>query len=113
MPVVAAQLVLLTAAENMTLVGSEGFGSLIPLAAQGPGEPLVTAAGVLGTMIIWRCYYSVYLDYVNFKGMDGSRLDQELEATYFEQALKAILCLGILSFLGLKVANGLEGGMMM
>lgn len=48
MPVAAAQLVLLTAAEGQTLVGSEGFAAVLPLAASGPGEPFVTAAGVLG-----------------------------------------------------------------
>lgn len=48
MPVAAAQLVLLTAAEDATLVGDEGFASVLPLAASGPGEPFVTAAGVLG-----------------------------------------------------------------
>ena len=48
MPVAAAQLVLLTAAEDFTLVGDEGFASALPLAASGPGEPFVTAAGVLG-----------------------------------------------------------------
>lgn len=48
MPVAAAQLVLLTAAEDAALVGDEGFASALPLAATGPGEPFVTAAGVLG-----------------------------------------------------------------
>lgn len=50
MPVAAAQLVLLTAAEDAALVGDEGFASALPLAASGPGEPFVTAAGVLGLM---------------------------------------------------------------
>ena len=48
MPVAAAQLVLLTAAEGEALVGDEGFASKLPLAATGAGEPFVTAAGVLG-----------------------------------------------------------------
>lgn len=48
MPVAAAQLVLLTAAEDGALVGDEGWASALPLAASGPGEPFVTAAGVLG-----------------------------------------------------------------
>jgi hypothetical protein len=48
MPVAAAQLVLLTAAEDVALVGDEGFAAALPLAASGPGEPFVTAAGVLG-----------------------------------------------------------------
>lgn len=50
MPVAAAQLVLLTAAEDGSLVGDEGFASALPLAASGPGEPFVTAAGVLGEL---------------------------------------------------------------
>ena len=49
MPVAAAQLVLLTAAEGGSLVGEADFASrVLPLAASGPGEPFVTAAGVLG-----------------------------------------------------------------
>jgi hypothetical protein len=48
MPVAAAQLVLLTAAEDGALVGSAGFATALPLAASGPGEPFATAAGVLG-----------------------------------------------------------------
>lgn len=50
MPVAAAQLVLLTAAEDGSLVGAEGFARALPLAASGPGEPFVTAAGVLGAL---------------------------------------------------------------
>lgn len=113
MPVVAAQLILLTAAENTALVGTDGFGSFLPLAAQGPGEPLVTAAGVLGTMLIWRSYYSVYLDYINFRTMGGSRLNQEQEAVYFEQTIRALLFFGFLAFFGLKVASGFENGMIL
>ena len=55
MPVAAAQLVLLTAAEDATLVGDEGFASALPLAASGPGEPFVTAAGVLGERGLGAC----------------------------------------------------------
>lgn len=51
MPVAAAQLVLLTAAEDAALVGDEGWASRLPLAATGPGEPFVTAAGVLGAWL--------------------------------------------------------------
>lgn len=105
MPVAAAQLILLTAAEDHSLVGTEGFGSLLPLPARGPGEPLVTAAGVLGTMLIWRCYYTVYLDFWNFRGADGSRLDREKDALHFEQSLQAIIVLGCVCFLGLKAAD--------
>ncbi len=48
MPVSAAQLVLVTALEGRSLVGTDGFADVLPLAASGPGEPFVTAAGVLG-----------------------------------------------------------------
>lgn len=62
MPVAAAQLVLLTAAEDATLVGDEGFASVLPLAASGPGEPFVTAAGVLGepcaTGVLGKVYHA-------------------------------------------------------
>ena len=60
MPVAAAQLVLLTAAEDVTLVGDEGFAaslSALPLAATGPGEPFVTAAGVLGECDLLLAYW--------------------------------------------------------
>lgn len=60
-PVAAAELVLLTAAEGATLVGVEGFASVLPLAAAGPGEPFVTTFGVLGLMSVWRCWYTAYL----------------------------------------------------
>lgn len=50
MPVCAANLVLVTAVEGRALVGAEGFADVLPLAASGPGEPFVTAAGVLGEM---------------------------------------------------------------
>jgi hypothetical protein len=54
MPVAAAQLVLVAAVESDSLVGGEGFASKLPLAAAGPGEPFVTAAGgprdILGGM---------------------------------------------------------------
>lgn len=50
MPVAAAQLVLVTAAESHAWVGEEGFASVLPLAASGPGEPLAT--GMMGVMRI-------------------------------------------------------------
>jgi len=33
----------------------------------GAGEPFVTAAGVLGLMAVWRAFYTVYLDFWNFR----------------------------------------------
>jgi hypothetical protein len=61
MPVAAAQLVLVTAAESGALVGQEGWADVLPLAASGPGEPLGTAAGLLGVMSMWRAFYAVYI----------------------------------------------------
>jgi len=48
--------------ESQALVGDEGFAGVLPLAAAGPGEPLGTAAAVLGLMAMWRSFYAVYLD---------------------------------------------------
>lgn len=42
------QLVLVTALEGRSLVGTEDWADALPLAASGVGEPFVTAAGVLG-----------------------------------------------------------------
>jgi hypothetical protein len=61
MPVAAAQLVLVTAAESQALVGQDGWGQVLPLAASGPGEPLGTAAALLGVMSMWRAFYAVYI----------------------------------------------------
>ncbi|KXZ56016.1 hypothetical protein GPECTOR_2g1568 [Gonium pectorale] len=60
MPVAAAQLVLATAVESRTLVGTEDFASAMPLAASGIGEPFVTASGVLALMTLWRCVYALF-----------------------------------------------------
>jgi hypothetical protein len=43
-------------------VGEAGFAGVLPLAAQGPGEPLGTAAALLGLMSMWRGFYAVHLD---------------------------------------------------
>ena len=89
MPVAAAQLVLLTAAEDGALVGTDGWAAQLPLAASGPGEPFVTAAGVLGLMAVWRSFYAVYLDTSKFLSIDGARLDREVDARHFLDALAA------------------------
>lgn len=96
MPVAAAQLVLVTAAENQTLVGGPGFAVSLPLAASGPGEPFVTAAGVLGVMAIWRCFYCIYLDFWNFKG-DRSNLDFLEDAQRFRDALFMVATMAAVS----------------
>ncbi|GMH44884.1 hypothetical protein BSKO_12841 [Bryopsis sp. KO-2023] len=112
MPVAAAQLVLVTAAEDHVLVGTEGFGSLLPLAASGPGEPLVSAAGVLGTMLIWRCFYVVYLDFLNFRTLGGARVDRDRDAMHFEETIQALIVLGGVAFLGLRAANVFQGDLL-
>lgn len=42
----------------------------------GPGEPFVTAAGVLGLMSVWRAFYTCYLDYWNVTSFSGSPLNR-------------------------------------
>ena len=37
------------------------------LTVTGPGEPVATAAGVLGLMSFWRCFYTAFLDFYNFR----------------------------------------------
>lgn len=44
------------------LVGDEGWASVLPLMARGPGEPFVSASGILGLMAVWRSFYCLYLD---------------------------------------------------
>lgn len=89
MPVAAAQLVLVTAAEDKALVGDFGFASVLPLAASGPGEPFTTAAGVLGLMAIWRCFYAAYIDIWNFRTPSGARVDRSRDGAIFMEALRA------------------------
>ena len=60
--ITAALLLPLSPAESQALVGDNGFADVLPLAAHGPGEPLGTAAALLGLMAMWRSFYAVYLD---------------------------------------------------
>jgi hypothetical protein len=120
MPVAASQLVLLTAAEEGKWVGEEGWAAgldSLPLAASGPGEPFVTAAGVLGLMVLWRSYYTVYLDFTNFLSARGARLDRDKDAEHFVASLQAALVLaavgcGLIEYLNVVVGEDrLEGWM--
>ncbi|KAK9816549.1 hypothetical protein WJX72_001810 [[Myrmecia] bisecta] len=95
MPVAAAQLVLVTAAEGKSLVGVESFASVLPLAASGPGEPFVTAAGVLGLMAVWRAFYCVYLDFWNVRSLSGTPLDRYRDMTAFVEALRSAIFLSL------------------
>lgn len=88
----AAQLILLTAAEDGALVGdfSQGFGRVLPLAASGPGEPFVTGAQILGLMAVWRAFYATYLDMSKFLSIEGARsMDDGDAARHFQEALLA------------------------
>lgn len=81
MPVILAQLILVTALESRALVGQPGFGSILPLAASGPGEPLPSAAGVLGLMAGWRAFYTTNLDWFAEVSEDDKRRFREAVAT--------------------------------
>eukprot|EP01025_Chloroclados_australasicus_P041675 TRINITY_DN44328_c0_g2_i2.p2 TRINITY_DN44328_c0_g2~~TRINITY_DN44328_c0_g2_i2.p2 ORF type:complete len:284 (+),score=19.77 TRINITY_DN44328_c0_g2_i2:84-854(+) len=108
MPVVAAQLVLVTASEGRTLVGGDGFAQHLPLAATGVGEPFVTAAGVLGTMAIWRSFYVTYLDRFGFLKLNFTkRRINETQA--FTQTLGLIVLVAIMYSIGLEIANRFVG----
>lgn len=93
MPVAAAQLVLLTAAEDGALVGSAGFATALPLAASGPGEPFATAAGVLGVMCAWRAYYTTFLCISNFWEDRRQQLLHLAESAAAAAVLSAAGCL--------------------
>lgn len=106
MPVSAAQLVLLVAAEDNSLVSSEGWAVALPLAATGAGEPFVTAAGLLGLMTVWRAFYVAYLDTSQFLSIDGARSSKEQDVQHFWEALRAAIALSAASsalLYGLKV----------
>lgn len=111
MPVAACQLVLLTAAEDRQLLevlpsGADLFASALPLAASGPGEPFATAAGVLGIMAMWRCFYAVFLDYFNARqwgSFDGG-IDRYQDIEFFVDSLRSVFfltigCVIVLQFL--------------
>ncbi|PSC75087.1 secretion system [Micractinium conductrix] len=105
MPVAAAQLVLLTAAEDVALVGDEGWASALPLAATGPGEPFVTAAGVLGLMAVWRAFYAAYIDIYSFGKLEANSRDRVAEMEHFADSLRgamllSLACCAVLQFLG-------------
>lgn len=105
MPVMAAQLVLATAAESGSLVGVEGFASSLPLAASGVGEPFVSAAGILGVTAVWRTYYAAFLDWNTFLSIDYNGPKQQRQARAFVEAL---MWVGAIAVLGccLQLAAG-------
>lgn len=109
MPVAAAQLVLLTAAEDAALVGDEGFASALPLAASGPGEPFVTAAGVLGLMCVWRAFYAAYLDIYSFGKLSANGRSREQDMRHFADSLRGAMLLSLACCAVLQLLGGLVG----
>lgn len=109
MPIAASQLVLLTAAEDGRLVGEEGWAELLPLAASGPGEPFVTAAGVLGLLAVWRSFYAIFLDVSCFLSIDGARYSREEDERHFWYAIKCASVLGLSSCIILHSLSYLYG----
>ena len=66
-PCAAMQLVLVTAMEDRSLVGTEGFASMLPLAATGEGhcynahlQARVALANALGGLLSWRKLAAVH-----------------------------------------------------
>lgn len=108
MPVLAAQLVLVTSVESRALVGDEGFALVLPLVAQGPGEPFVTASGVLGLMSVWRCFYCLYLDIWGAKGMGFAREQFQYELYRFREALLVAAVMAAVGSLGLQLLQALD-----
>ncbi|PNW74747.1 hypothetical protein CHLRE_12g511800v5 [Chlamydomonas reinhardtii] len=108
MPVAAAQLVIVTAVESRSLVGDTDWGTALPLAARGVGEPFVTATGMLALMILWRCVYSLYLDPFGLKGL-GFRRQQFLRDLYsFREALLMATLMCAVGSISLQVVHALD-----
>jgi len=107
MCVVAAQLVLVTAAEDGALVGTESWGRALPLTASLPGEPFISAAQILGLMLVWRSFYAAYLDMSKFLEFGGARLDKEIEAQHFRDALKTSIVIAAASCVCLHFLSGI------
>lgn len=105
MPVAAAQLVLTTAAADGALVGVAGWAARLPLAATAAGEPLTSAAGVLGVMAIWRCFYTSYMDIWSFRTALGARPDRDRDSAVFKEALVAAGILAICFSIAVVLLN--------
>lgn len=109
MSIAASQLALSVSSENSALVGTEGWGHHLPLAASGTGEPFVTAAQLMMMMAVWRTFYSTHLDYSKFLG--GARLDQEVEAQHFRESLVATGGLALVFFVALHLLTSTSSTM--
>ena len=73
----------------------------------GPGEPFVTAAGVLGLMSVWRAFYTCYLDYWNVTSYSGSPLNRYQARAVPDCSLKHGIPLA-----GKHVRDGIAGFLM-
>jgi hypothetical protein len=95
MPIMAAQLVLVTAAESHSLIVDGDFALKLPLAASGMGEPLVSAAGILGVMAVWRTFYAGFLDWSFFLSLDtahSSRPQEQMQAWWDAVRIMLYVC---------------------
>ena len=61
----------------------------------GPGEPFVSAAGILGLMACWRAFYCTYLDVWNYNSWSGGRLDRISDMLHFRESLRSALFVSI------------------
>ena len=60
------------------------------------GEPLVSAAGILGVMAIWRTYYAAFLDWRPFLSFDAARdAGPEEAARAWGETITAVLLLTV------------------
>eukprot|EP01023_Acetabularia_acetabulum_P008178 TRINITY_DN13548_c0_g1_i2.p3 TRINITY_DN13548_c0_g1~~TRINITY_DN13548_c0_g1_i2.p3 ORF type:complete len:102 (+),score=12.22 TRINITY_DN13548_c0_g1_i2:63-368(+) len=74
----------------------------------GVGEPFVTAAGVLGTMSIWRAFYVTHLDRYGFLKLNFSE-KRRYEIESFVQALRNVIILATMYSIALEIANTFVG----
>jgi hypothetical protein len=95
MPIMAAQLVLVTAAESHSLIVDDHFALKLPLAASGVGEPFVSAAGILGVMSVWRTFYAGFMDWSFFLSLDtahSSRTQKQMQAWWEAARIMSCIC---------------------
>lgn len=108
-PVMAAQLVLATAAESGSLVLDDRFTDALPLAATGVGEPFASAAGILGGMLVWRTFYTGFLDWSSFLSYNASSKSQDEAKAWSETlalvAVLVVLCASAAALAGYKVGG--------
>lgn len=132
-PVMAAQLVLATAAESGSLVLDDRFTEALPLvrplalslkssnmcvrtlivsvlqAATGVGEPFASAAGILGGMLVWRTFYTGFLDWSSFLSYNASSKSQDDAKAWWETlalvAVLVVLCASAAALAGYTIGG--------